>query len=347
MRSVTASSILCLVLVAAVGCARLPSGDPVQVRFARAPVTTDVDPWVNWHHRPITTFEDFQDLDGAYIEVLEMKGAGAGTTGARKVVLHLPKRDDKYQVKVKLVPEDLDGWNNSPRKEIATYKLQWVFLEPEDYVVPTSNLYCVPTKQWEKHAEPQAPTIPGTDCILVNLSFWLDDVTVPEPVYDRERFLDDPNYAYHLANLNILTYLADHHDQRSGNILASVHEKDRHVYAIDNGITFGPPVYNWFVPSSFQWSRMLVPALPKQKVERLRALKRSDLDYLATVTQMKPDASGRLQLVRPEPPWNPKRGGRRRGSEVQFGLTEGEIDDLWVRIEKLVEAVDEGRLTLF
>ena len=112
-------------------------------------------------------------------------------------------------------------------------------------MVPTSNLYCVPMEQWEKHADKRPPTIPGTECILVNLSFWLDDVTVPEPLYDRERFLDDPNYAYHLANLNILTYLADHHDQRSGNILASVHEKDRHVYAIDNGITFGPPVYNW------------------------------------------------------------------------------------------------------
>jgi hypothetical protein len=347
MRHVVSHSILCLLLVAAVGCARLPSGDPVQVRFEKAPVDAETDTWINWHHHPITTFENFQDLDGAYIEVIEMKGAGAGTTGARKVVLNLPKRNDEYQVKVKLVPEDLDGWNNSPRKEIAAYKLQWVFLEPEDYVVPTSNLYCVPMEQWEKHADKRPPTIPGTECILVNLSFWLDDVTVADPVYDRERFLDDPNYAYHLANLNILTYLTDHRDQRSGNILASIHEDDRHVYAIDNGITFGPPVYNWFVPSSFQWHRILVPALPKGSVERLRALERSDLDYLATVTQMKPDQSGRLQLVRPEPPWDPDRGAQRRGSQVQFGLTRGEIDDLWERVQKLLEAIDAGHLTLF
>jgi hypothetical protein len=347
MRTSIPTSILCLHLVAAVGCATLPTGNPVQVRFGKAPVNAETDTWINWHHRPITTFEDFQDLDGAYMEVIEMKGAGGGTTGARKLVLHLPRRNDNYQVKAKAVPDDLDGWNNSPRKEIATYKLQWVFLEPEDYVVPTSNLYCVSIEQWNRHAEPRPATIPGTDCILLNLSFWLDDVTVAEPVYDRERFLDDPNYAYHLANLNILTYLSDHHDQRSGNILASIHEDDRHVYAIDNGITFGPPVYNWFVPSTFQWSRILVPALPKQKVERLRALKRSDLDYLATVTQMKPDESGRLHLVRPEPPWDPKRGGRRRGSEVQFGLTTDEIDDLWERMQKLLEAVDAGHLTLF
>ncbi len=347
MRALVSPLIACVLLGTSIGCARLPSGDPVSVRFEKAPVNTDVDPWVNWHHKPITTFEDFQDLDGAYVEVREMKGAGAGTTGARKVVLHLPRRNDEYRVKVKQVPGDLDGWNNSPRKEIAAYKLQWAFLEPEDYVVPTSNLYCVPMEQWEKHVDPEPPTIPGTDCILVNLSFWLDDVTVADPVYDRERFLDDANYAWHLANLNILTYLSDHHDQRSGNILASIHEDDRHIYAIDNGITFGPPVFNFFVPSSFQWSRILVPALPKQSVARLRAVKRSDLDYLATVTQMEPDPSGRLQLVRPEPPWDPDRGGRLQGSEVQFGLTTGEIDDLWERIQKLVEAVDAGHLTLF
>ena len=263
------------------------------------------------------------------------------------MILHLPKRNDQYKVKVKPVPEDLDGWNNSPRKEIATYKLQWSYLEPADYVVPTSNLYCVPMEQWEKHADKRPPTIRGTECILVNLSFWLDDVTVADPVYERERFLDDPNYAYHLANLNILTYLSDHHDQRSGNILASIHEDDRHVYAIDNGITFGPPLYNWFVPSSFQWHRILVPALPKRSVDRLRALKREDLDYLATVTQMTPDEKGHLHLLKPQPPWDPDKGGRRRGSDVQFGLTTAEIDALWERLQKLLKTVDAGHLTLF
>ena len=47
MRFLATASILCLVLFSAAGCARLPSGDPVQVRFARAPVTTNVDPWIN------------------------------------------------------------------------------------------------------------------------------------------------------------------------------------------------------------------------------------------------------------------------------------------------------------
>ena len=82
-------------------------------------------------------------------------------------------------------------------------------------------------------------------------------------------------------------------------------------------------------------------------MDLLRALERSDLDFLGTVTQMEADASGRLRLARPEPAWDPKRGARRRGTSFQLGLTTDEIDDLWERIEELLEAIDEGRLTLF
>jgi hypothetical protein len=32
---------------------------------------------------------------------------------------------------------------------------------------------------------------------------------------------------------------------------------------------------------------------------------------------------------------------------VQIGLTQSEIDDVWERIEELIERVDEGRLTVF
>jgi hypothetical protein len=32
---------------------------------------------------------------------------------------------------------------------------------------------------------------------------------------------------------------------------------------------------------------------------------------------------------------------------VQIGLTQSEIDDIWERIEKLIERVDEGQLPVF
>ena len=41
------------------------------------------------------------------------------------------------------------------------------------------------------------------------------------------------------------------------------------------------------------------------------------------------------------------RGASRRGTTVQFGLTEGEIDDVWRRIGALIGDVDSGSLPVF
>ena len=33
----------------------------------------------------------------------------------------------------------------------------------------------------------------------------MKDVTLPDPLYDEQRFLSDPNYAYFLSNFNVFT----------------------------------------------------------------------------------------------------------------------------------------------
>ena len=90
-----------------------------------------------------------------------------------------------------------------------------------------------------------------------------------------------------------------------------------------------------------------VPALPRGTVDRLRALQRQDLDVLATVVQFTPEETGRLGRVKPEAPFDPDEGVRLDGLRLQFGLTRGEIDDVWDRIEDLLEDVDKGRIGLF
>ena len=91
-----------------------------------------------------------------------------------------------------------------------------------------------------------------------------------------------------------------------------------------------------------------MPALPRATVERLRALDRAALDAkLGTVTQMEADPTGRLVLVEQEAPWDPERGVRVRGASLQLGLKRSEIDAVWKRIERLLESVDAGRITLF
>ncbi len=327
--------------LAAVACASVGPSKPERVQFERAPVEVDVDAWANWPFRPFVTREDLKERDRARLGVVEARAAGAGVTGAQKLRLLFYDGGERMPVKGKVVPDALDGWNNSPRKEIAAYRLEQLFLEPRDYVVPTTDLYCMPLPEWRRHLPERAPQIAGTSCVLLNLALWLSDVTVPERLYDPQRFLVDPNYAYHLANFNVLTYLSDHKDQRMGNVLVSIHDEDRHVFAIDNGIAFGDRLYNWFNPSSTRWSRIQVPALPRATVERLRARDRATLDAkLGTLTQMEADPTGRLEFVEQEAPWDPERSVRMRGTSLQLGLTRSEIDAVWRRIGRLLEAVD-------
>lgn len=338
-----------LLLVApALGCASMRGSEPAQVRFAKAPVPTDVDPWVNWPARPITSFEEIKGLERSDFVIVSEKGAGAGVTGSTEAKIALPALGKGFHVKAKAVPPgQLDGWNSSPRKEMAAYQIQMLFLDPVDFVVPTSTMRCVRLDVWrENHPEAQ-PTLPGTQCVLVNLSMWLQDLTVPDTVYDPERFLDDPNYAYRLAHFNLLTYLIKARDLRRGNILVSKHDADRRVFAIDNGISFGSWFYNWFNPSSYEWKKIRVPALPRGAVDRLRALEREDVDVLATLVQFAPGEDDVLHRVKPEAPFDPEEGVRLDGTRVQFGLTDDEIENVWERIQDLLEDVDDGEIGTF
>ncbi len=279
-------------------------------------------------------------------DIRVVKRTEAGTSGAEKFELQFDSLGKRVNFKVKRVPRNLDGINNSPRREIAAYAVQTLFLDPEDYVVPTTAVRCPPMERWlELHAKGK-PQLPGSSCMLVVAALWLQDVTVPEVVYDKERFLEEPVYARYLADFNLLTHLIDHRDGRSGNILVSKEEGRRQVFAIDNGISFGPtwPFYNWFVPN---WNLLRVTALRKDSVDRLRSINREDLDMLRVIQELRDDSSGHYVDVEPGPPLDDSGGAIARGGVVQFGLTDNEIEDLWRRIGALIEGVDEQRIPVF
>jgi hypothetical protein len=147
-----------------------------------------------------------------------------------------------------------------------------------------------------------------------------------------------------MSNFNLLTHLIDHRDGRSGNFLVSKDDSRRQVFAVDNGISFGSWVFNYFVPN---WTKLRVPAVRRESIERLRQVRREDLDFLAVVEQLEVDEEGMLRPVPPAAPFDPDTGARLRAGAVQFGLTTCEIDDVYERIEALVEAVDEGRVPVF
>jgi hypothetical protein len=181
----------------------------------------------------------------------------------------------------------------------------------------------------------------------VSYAFWLQNVTLPDPLYDEERYLTDARYAYNLANFNILTYLVSHHDTRYGNVLVSKKDEGRRVFAIDNGTTFGAFFFNWFYPPSFAWRNILVPAIPRNAVNRLRKLKEEDLESLEVIVQLEADQDGILRIEKPDDPIDKDEGVSVRGTTVQLGLTDDEIEDVWERIEDLLEDIDDGKIGVF
>lgn len=301
--------------------------------------TAVADPFYNWPGRPDALEHR---LIEQHFEARRVVGAGGGVTGAQKATLYFPSDGTELTVKWKMVPHSLDGWNNSPRKELAAYQIQKWFLDLEDYVVPTTVLHC--RRMEEIRDKSIRPTVEGTNCVLFVLSVWLKNVTVPDRLYDEERFRVDAHYAYHMANFNVLTVLIDHRDGRKGNFLVSKNDQDRRVYSVDNGISFNSWIWNYFV---YNWEDLHVPAVPKTTVERLRRLTDQDYQSLGVVVEMRLDENGVFYQVPPGPSLDPDEGARFDHGVIQFGLTESEIDEVRDNVEDLLEEVDEGEVAVF
>ena len=317
---------------------------PVQFDAAATP---GGEKFPNWPMPPATTWDALLSEEGLKHVVRERKSAGAGTTGAMKEQVYFPELGRDVPFKVKKIPRRLDGINNAPRKELAAYNIQFLFLDPEDFVVPTTMVYCAPLAQWhegDKDRKQHKTNLKGANCMFIVAALWLKDLRVPEVLYDEARFLKDPTYAYYLSNLNLFTYLVKHQDARRGNFLTSTDDTRRQVFTIDNGSTFNQPLHNFFVPN---WNLIRVAALRQDSIDRLRKLKRGDLDPLLVVAQVAFEEDGSVVQVKPGASLDDSKGAVREGDTIQFGLTKKEIDDVWDRIQKLIAQVDDGSLPVF
>jgi hypothetical protein len=337
------SKLAWIAIIFFMGCA----SPPPDIRFEVVPPSSVGGPHPNRSHAPLVTLEEFQRFDRMPIDVVSQKAAGSSTTGARKVVIRLSESDTELTLKSKNFPPFLDGLNNSPRKELAAYAIQRFFLDPIDYVVPTFGVRCLPLEEWEKRNSGLPVILDGTECALITYAFWLQDVTLPDPLYDEQRFSTDARYAYNLGNFNILTYLISHHDNRLGNFLVSKNEDDRRVFAIDNGTSFGAFLFNWFYPPNISWRKIKIPALPSSTVDRLRNLKEKDLDTLGVILQLEADSDGILRIEKPGEPIDEEDGVSVHETTIQLGLTDDEIEDVWERIEDLLEDIDDGKIGIF
>ncbi len=299
------------------------------------------EPASNWPLHPLRSESLMRD---APMKVISERYAGAGISGASRVEVRYPGEDQSLTLKWKTMPGDLDGINNSPRREIASYRAQFLFLEPEDFVVPPSVARCLVPGDFAEPERHRDRIRSDSTCELGVLSLWLRDVTIPDPLYDEARFVRDPTYARYLANFNLLTYLIRHRDGRDGNFLIARDETRPITFAIDNGMTFGGFFYNWFVDN---WDDIEVAALPRESVERLRKITHHDLQKLGVVAELRLDADGVYRSAEHSENFDPEDGVRTRPGVIQLGLTKDEIEDMSRRIEDLLEGVDRGEIQLF
>jgi hypothetical protein len=328
------------------GCAGRGKVEDRQLQFKEAPSPSVKGQFPNWQFTPKeleTTI--YQRAMAGKLHAKDIERTARGTTGALVLVNYdsVRGKDIKWKFK-KNVPGWVDSFNTSPRKELAAYNVQKLFLDPEDYVVPTCLPFCIPRDRYEKRGGYAAATLEGTDCVLGLASIWMKDVTIPDKLYDESRFLKDPTYAYFMSNFNLLTYLIQHRDARLGQFLVSKDDKRRHVFSIDNGISFGFWPYNFFIE---QWQDIHVPALRKDSIERLRTIQRQDLDFLGVIAQLELDEN---QVLRPKPAGqnlDPKKGAKYKDGTVQYGLSKSEIDDVWDRIQNVIAEVDAGNIQVF
>lgn len=278
------------------------------------------------------------------LNVVEMEQARPKIEGDRsaRVVLAGAPGEPLMTAKWKPVASPARGFNNEPRYELAAYRLQKLFLDECEYVVPPIVLRAMGIDEYRRHRPGAQPTLRDASSALFLLSYWLENVTNRD-AWDAGRFRSDPRYARHWGNLNILTHLIDHKDANIGNLLISEHPDDPRVFAVDNDVAFRSDASD----RGDTWKHIQTERLPGATLERLRGITLADLEQALGVLAEFRIVDGELVAVEPGENLHPGRGLRTSAERVQFGLTSGEIRDVMRRIERLLAQADRGRIATF
>ncbi len=347
-KSASVPGVLVALVLGLSGCTSIPKNTGMPLQFESAERPAEASEFPNWPYPPDVIEKRLPErLNSGDFKIVSDERTALGTSGARSVEITFsegsgPPVDISFKWK-EMPRGTLDEYNDSPRRQFAAYELQKFFLDPEDYVVPTSLAYCAPLSLYRRNSiAPERPTLPGSNCVLGFLNIWLKDVTISKDYYDEARFVSDPTYAYYLANFNLFTYLADFADAKESNFLISKDPDRRQIFSVDNDITFDSFISNPFL---HDWKVIFVPALRRESIERLRKLRREDLDRLGVLLQLE-EKRGVLISVPPGENLSPNEAVRITGDVVQLGLARFEIDAVWKRMQDLLARVDAGEILL-
>jgi hypothetical protein len=280
-------------------------------------------------------------LEDPDLKITDAAISNSGVTAPYKLRVEVPG-GPVISVKFKRAPDELDAFNNSPRRELAAYRLQKLFLDPEDYVVPPTALACLSVKKY-RELMPELEAHGDSGCAVGIMAYWVEGIT-SDDVYDEDRWSIDPVYSYHIANLNVLTVLIGHQDNIGDNFYVTEDPQHPRAFSIDNGLAFGAMGANPIQLVSSTWSSLRVPGIPKGTIARLKEVSEDDLQrVLASVGQLE-WKNGTLVVVPPTDSMDPNEGVRGKDGVIQLGMTADEISDVDRHLADLLREITSGEV---
>ncbi|NOY27115.1 MAG: hypothetical protein GXP62_14700 [Oligoflexia bacterium] len=176
-------------LVMLVGCLKVPGVpedfklDQPKARSSNATLCQDASLQADDFCMPASQMETW--LRDGQIRFLDGEPTSMGASGAMKMrvgVTHPSVPDELvFDVKWRPASAKLAGLNNSPRKELAAYALQKLFLHQDEWVVPPTVMRCLPTAPGRDLLVDRA--VPrDIDCVWGMLSYWLGNLEAPAAI---------------------------------------------------------------------------------------------------------------------------------------------------------------------
>lgn len=293
------------------------------------------------------------------LHILGMDDPPGGLQGAKVLTLRGSVGARSVTFRVRWRAQSTADVINEPRKELAAYAVQKLFLDDDELVAPPTAAYCFALAEYQRFAPDERTSFRGVDCVLGFATYWLEDVKTASSaredgwvsdhsdstLWDPRQFERDPMYRASISKCNLLTHLINHGDAHGGQLLLEQTPRGLRAYVVDSSVAF-LSIKNPVMLFREDWSRLQVPSLPQRSIARLKSLGRQDLDRLGVVQELEL-RDGRLLPRKPASPDSPTEAGAIRwsGTHLRIGLTEAEIALVSSRIRDLLARPDLTKLT--
>jgi len=303
--------------------------------------------------RPVSQVEETLAGD---LEILSLDDTPTGSQGAKILTVRGWWRGQSIVFRVRWRAQSSAGLVNEPRKELAAYAVQKLFLDDDELVAPPTAAHCFPIALYRRFAPTDAPTFTNADCVLGFASLWLEDVKTVESarkadwleddggIWDKKLFERDAMYRASVGNANLFTHLINHGDAHTLQFMLEKTPRGLRTYVVDNSIAFRS-IKNPMLLLREDWSQIQVPSISARAITRLKALTGQDLARLATIAELELRDHQLSVTKQPleTPPSHPNEMSW-HGQRLRIGLTEGEIELVSSRIREFLARPDVDKL---